>query len=60
LLVESGSDNTFTQFNTGIAVAMNESFALKFGFEVRNNSDVPPSVSEKTDTTTTMNLVYNF
>ena len=60
LLVESGSDNTFTQFNTGLAVSMSERFALKFGFELRNNSDIPATVLDKTDTTTTMNLVYNF
>ncbi len=60
LLVETGADNSFTQFNTGLAVSMTESFALKIGFEVRNNSKVPPGDSEKTDTVTTMNLVYNF
>jgi putative salt-induced outer membrane protein len=60
LLVESGSDNTFTQFNTGLAVSMSERFALKFGFELRNNSDIPATVLDKTDTTTTMNLVYHF
>ena len=60
LLIEAGSDNTFTQFNTGLAVAMNEKFALKLGFELRHNTDVPFGVTEKTDTTTSMNLVYNF
>jgi len=60
LLVETGADNTFSQFNTGVAVAMTERFALKVGFEVRNNTKVPPGDSEKTDTITTMNLVYNF
>lgn len=60
LLVETGSDNTFTLFNTGLVVAMNERFALKLGYEVRHNSDIPISVSDKTDTTTTVNLVYNF
>ena len=60
LLVEAGSDNTFTQFNTALVVAMNERLALKLGYEIRNNTDIPVSVAEKTDTTTTMNLVYNF
>ena len=59
LLVESGSDNTFTQNLAGLSVAMNDNFALKFGFEYRNNSDVPPGV-DKTDTITSANLVYNF
>lgn len=60
LLVETGGDNTFSQFNTGLAVSMNAHFALKFGFEIRNNTKVPPGDTEKTDTITTMNLVYNF
>ena len=60
LLVEAGSDNTFTQFKTGVVVAMNEKFALKFGWEYRHNTTIPPGVTDKTDTTTTANLVYNF
>ncbi len=59
LLVEAGADNTFTQFNSGLAVAMTDRFAIKLGFEVRNNSKVAPG-TKKTDTTTTANLVYNF
>lgn len=62
LLIEAGSSNTFTQFNTGLAVAMNSKFAVKLGFEVRHNSDVPADIedSENTDTITSVNLVYNF
>ena len=60
LLVESGSSNTFTQFNTGLTVSMTEAFAVKLGFEARHNTDVPFGVSEKTDTITSANLVYNF
>jgi len=60
VLVETGSDNTFTQFNTGLAVAINDRFAVKLGWEYRHNSDIPPGVTDKTDTTTTANLVYNF
>ena len=62
LLVEAGSDNTFTQFNTGLAVSMNKRFALKLGFEVRHNTDVPEGIDdqESTDTVTSANLVYNF
>lgn len=59
LLIESGQDNTFAQNNFGVAVAMNESFALKAGVEVRHNTDVGPDI-EKTDTLTTVNLVYTF
>ncbi len=60
VLVEAGSDNTFTQFNTGLVVSMNEKFAIKLGWEYRHNSEIPPGVVDKTDTTTTANLVYNF
>jgi len=62
LLVEAGSSNTFTQFNSGLAVAMNSKFAVKLGYEVRHNTDVPDDIedSEKTDTITSVNLVYNF
>ena len=60
LLVETGSSNTFSQFNTALAVSLTDRFAVKLGFEVRNNTDVPPGDSENTDTITTANLVYNF
>ena len=60
LLVEAGSSNTFTQFNTGLAVSMTDLFAVKLGFEYRHNTKVPPGDSKKTDTITSVNLVYNF
>jgi len=60
LLIETGSSNTFTQFNTALAVSMTERFAVKLGFEARNNTKIPPGDSEHTDTITSANLVYNF
>lgn len=60
LLIETGSDNTFTLFNTGVSVSMTERFALKVGWEYRHNSDVPLGTDDKTDTTTSASLVYNF
>ena len=62
VLVEAGSSNTFTQFNSGLAVSMTDKFAVKLGFEVRHNTDVPDDIedSENTDTITSVNLVYNF
>ena len=60
LLVETGSSNTFSQFNTGLAVSMTDRFAVKLGFEARHNTEVPPGDSEKTDTITSANLVYSF
>src|SRR3546814_16657575 len=53
------SDNTFLQNDIGIAVAMNEKFALKAGLQARYNSEVEPG-TKKTDTQTTINLVYQF
>ena len=60
LLVESGSSNTFSQFNSELAVSMTDRFAVKLGFEVRNNTKIPPGDTEHTDTITSANLVYNF
>jgi putative salt-induced outer membrane protein len=60
VLVETGSSNTFTQFNTELAVSMTDRFAVKLGFEARHNTSIPPGDSEKTDTVTSANLVYNF
>jgi putative salt-induced outer membrane protein len=58
-LVEAGGDNTFMQNDAGLQVAINKSFALKVGYQVRNNSDVAPG-TKKTDQLITTNLVYNF
>lgn len=59
LLIESGSDNTFAQNDIGVAVSINEALALKAGLQARHNTDVWPTV-KKTDTLTTLNLVYSF
>ena len=59
LLVESGSDNTFIQNDAGLQVAINKSFALKVGYQVRHNSEVAPGI-KKNDKLMTTNLVYNF
>lgn len=60
LLIETGSSNTFTQFDTGLAVSMTETFAVKLGWQMRHNSDIPPDDEHNTDTVTSINLVYNF
>lgn len=59
LLIEGGKDNTFAQNDFGVQVAMSEKFAIKAGFQVRHNTDVIAPV-KKTDTLTTVNLVYGF
>ena len=61
LLLESGKDNTFIQNDLGVAVAMNERFALKAALQTRHNTDVDQAAGiKRTDTLTTVNLVYNF
>lgn len=60
LLVESGKDNTFAQNDFGVSVAMNERFALKAGLQARHNTEVEDPATRRTDTLTTVNLVYNF
>lgn len=59
LLVEAGSDNTFASNNLGLQVQMTDALALKAGFEVRHNTDVLPG-TKRTDTLTTVNVVYGF
>ena len=59
LLIESGQDNTFASNDFGVQVSMSEKFAIKAGLQVRHNTDVIAPV-KKTDTLTTVNLVYGF
>lgn len=59
LLIESGSDNSFIQNDMGVQVKMSERLALKAGLVVRHNTDVIAPI-KKTDTLTTVNLVYGF
>jgi len=59
LLVESGKYNTYTQNDLGVSVAMNSHLALKAGLQARRNSEVEAD-RKKTDTLTTMNVVYRF
>jgi len=58
-LVEAGADNSFFENVLGLTLAINSRLALKTGFTVRHNTDVDPA-RKKTDTLTTVNLVYNF
>ncbi|MBM7092940.1 DUF481 domain-containing protein, partial [Streptomyces sp. S12] len=59
LLIEAGSDNTYARNDLGLLVKMTDALALKAGVEVRHNTDVLPG-TKKTDTLTTMNVVYGF
>ncbi len=58
-LVESGQDNTFAQNDIGMQMKMFERYALKVGLLARHNTDVAEPI-KKTDTLTTVNLVYSF
>jgi putative salt-induced outer membrane protein len=58
LLAESGSDNTALQNDIALQVSMSDKLALAVGYGIRYNSD-PAPLAEKTDTLTTINLVYN-
>jgi putative salt-induced outer membrane protein len=57
LVVEAGADNTFVQNDIALQVKMTDVLALAVGYSVRHNTD-PPAGFEKTDTLTTINLVY--
>jgi len=57
LVVEAGADNTFVQNDIELQVKMTNVLALAVGYSVRHNTD-PPAGFEKTDTLTTINLVY--
>lgn len=56
-VVEAGNDNTFLQNELSLQVKMMEKLALAVGYAVRHNTE-PPAGFEKTDTLTTINLVY--
>ena len=56
-VVEAGADNTFLQNDLTLQVKMTDVLALAVGYSVRHNTD-PPVGFEKTDTLTTINLVY--
>jgi putative salt-induced outer membrane protein len=57
--VEGGSNNVYSESDTGFKVNIMENLAMKLSLLVKNNSDVPPD-TEKTDTITAVTLVYNF
>lgn len=54
---ETTSDNNFLQNELGLSVKMSDRLALAVGYAVRHNTDPPPGF-KKTDTQSTVNLVY--
>lgn len=59
LLLESGEANTFLSNELALQVKINSRLSLAAGLGVRHNTD-PPASRKKTDTLTTLNLVYGF
>ena len=57
--VEGGSENIYSESETGFQVSVMRNLALKLSLLIKNNSDVPLN-TEKNDTLTTINLVYTF
>lgn len=55
---ESGSTNTRINIDAAVKVAINDRFALRFGVQVRHNTDTPVG-TEEMDTTTTASVVYS-
>ena len=56
---ESGSDDTLLTNFLGVEVKMSDRLALSAGLDARQNTKPPPG-KKKTDTITTLNLVYAF
>lgn len=59
LSVEYGDDNTRTIAETSLLAKINGSLQMKAAFLIQNDSDVPAD-KEKTDTQTSLTLVYSF
>ncbi|NRQ44176.1 DUF481 domain-containing protein [Rheinheimera sp. YQF-2] len=59
LSVEYGEDNTRTIAETSLLAKINGSLQMKAAFLVQNDSDVPVD-KKKTDTQTSLTLVYSF
>jgi putative salt-induced outer membrane protein len=56
-VVEAGSNNTFAQNDIAVQLKVTDVLALAVGYSARHNTD-PRAGFEKTDTLTTVNLVY--
>jgi len=58
-LVEAGSENIYSESDTGLKVSITEKLALKLSLSIKSNSDAPAD-KEKTDTVSAVTLVYSF
>ena len=57
--VLAGENNTEIESVTGLTSSLTETLAMKLSYTVQHNTEVPAG-TEKTDTYTSINLVYNF
>ncbi len=56
---EAGEDNSYLESTLALKVKINASLALKLGYTVKHNTDVPTGTDE-TDTLTSVSLNYSF
>ncbi|MFI9653297.1 DUF481 domain-containing protein [Guyparkeria sp. GHLCS8-2] len=57
--VLAGENNTEIESISGVTSSLTDTLAMKLSYTVQHNTDVPAG-TEKTDTYTSVNLVYNF
>ena len=57
--MEIGNDRTVSVLELGLETNIIGDITTKIAFQARNNSDVPAG-AEKTDTQTSVSLVYTF
>ena len=59
VLVESGSENTYSEGGAGLRVAISKALGLRVGYLITNNSDAPEG-TVSTDRLTTLGVNYKF
>ena len=60
LSAEAGSDNTLLASTTGLKVKMTDAFSLGLSHLIKRNSDIVGANGDKTDSLTTVNVIYGF
>ena len=59
ILIEAGEENTHSESVTALKTKINGNLSSKISYAVKRNSNVPVG-TEKTDTVTTVSLIYSF
>ncbi len=59
LFMDKGNDNTYIESSSTIKLKINGSLSLNLNLKIKNNSNVPVNI-KRTDTQTTVNIVYDF